>query len=285
MKTTGFEFFPCHDRSHALGLLLQKVAQAFHAVTKQLPHFVCAHAEDIALIQELYCMYRGKSIELSLLKAAPDTSTITAQQIERELKPNTALILLSYQNVYTGALQPLESIFHVAKEHRVPLHVDFDTAPVQWDCVNSASAAHSRQYWLCMETRLVNGYCLREFSPIFTGPPPDAKKNVKLALALGKRTSPGGVAEFLKVFDKKQPPGWRVLETNCCDRLWLIGPFEPKGKHIVVHAKHTFALGNSGAEFQPVAHLPPGYTVIFKPGASKGDIAAFVNSLMKPARR
>lgn len=85
-----------------------------HLITSAIEHHATLHCAE-ALEQEGY--------QLTVLPVDRG-GYVRPEHLRSALRPETALISIMYVNNETGALQPIDEIASIAREHGVPLHTD-----------------------------------------------------------------------------------------------------------------------------------------------------------------
>lgn len=103
-----------------------------------------AHAV-IAAIEHSSVLAPASCCDVTLVQ--PDeTGYVSPEAIEAALRPDTHLICLQWANNETGVLQPVETVYALARRRRIHLHVDavqvFGHMPVKCCCDSMTISAH-----------------------------------------------------------------------------------------------------------------------------------------------
>ena len=103
--------------------IMRSVADAYKRITSQIPHFIISKTEHISIISCAESMLKNQHIEVSWLKPTVFGTTIPAD-VEKLIKPNTALIICMYANNEVGCINNLTEITKIAHEHDIPVFSD-----------------------------------------------------------------------------------------------------------------------------------------------------------------
>lgn len=93
-----------------------------HGFLRRGDHAVTTSMEHNSVLRPLKAMER-KGIEHSIVKGNRE-GIVTACDIERAIKPNTKLIVITAASNVTGSKMPLKEISNIAKKHKVKFMVD-----------------------------------------------------------------------------------------------------------------------------------------------------------------
>lgn len=79
----------------------------------------------LSAIEHASVLEAAKSAGCEITLVSPDEAGFVApERIAAALRPDTKLIALMAANNETGVIQPIEGVYHLAKERRIHLHVD-----------------------------------------------------------------------------------------------------------------------------------------------------------------
>lgn len=98
---------------------------AIHGLLSARPekkHIICSAIEHSSVLKPCR-QFADKGYSLSIISPSKD-GVVSVPDIENAIEPNTGLITVMYANNETGAIQPIDEIAKLAKEHSIPLHVD-----------------------------------------------------------------------------------------------------------------------------------------------------------------
>ncbi len=87
---------------------------AIHGALSPGDHVISTLLEHNSVLRPLSGLFVGGRIQLTLLSPEAD-GTISAQQVQRAIKPNTRLVACTHMSNVTGALQPVTAIGRVAR--------------------------------------------------------------------------------------------------------------------------------------------------------------------------
>ncbi len=90
--------------------------------TGPAPHIVTTAVEHHAVLHKAEWL-EAIGFGLTVAPVSPD-GIVDPAEIERAIRPETALISVMYANNETGAIQPITEIAAVAREHGIPFHTD-----------------------------------------------------------------------------------------------------------------------------------------------------------------
>ncbi len=87
---------------------------AIHGAISPGDHVIATLLEHNSVLRPLSGLLVGGRIQLTLLTPEAD-GTVSAQQVQRAIKPNTRLVVCTHMSNVTGALQPVAAISRVAR--------------------------------------------------------------------------------------------------------------------------------------------------------------------------
>jgi cysteine desulfurase len=90
--------------------------------TGPAPHIVTTAVEHHAVLHKAEWL-EAIGFGLTVAPVSPD-GIVDPAEIERAIRPETALISVMYANNETGAIQPITEVAAVAREHGIPFHTD-----------------------------------------------------------------------------------------------------------------------------------------------------------------
>lgn len=102
------------DNQAIIGFLLANPSKGKHIITSAIEH--------PAVLRTCEFMKRF-GYELTVLKPNPD-GIITADEVERAIRPDTALISIQYANNEIGVIEPVREIGTIAGAHGIAFHTD-----------------------------------------------------------------------------------------------------------------------------------------------------------------
>lgn len=102
--------------SEAINLVMRSL------VTKN-SHLITSDLEHSAVYNTALDLEKNKVAEVTFLSPKKD-GAVQAEDLEKALRPNTSLIVLSAANGETGTLSDLEKLACVAEKHKIPFLVD-----------------------------------------------------------------------------------------------------------------------------------------------------------------
>lgn len=106
----------CSNCTEALNL-------AIHGTLRQGDHVVTTLLEHNSVLRPLSGLLLDGKIALTMLPPN-ESGVVTAQQVQRALRPNTRLVVLTHVSNVTGAVQPVQQIAQACRTARVPILVD-----------------------------------------------------------------------------------------------------------------------------------------------------------------
>jgi len=95
-------------------------------ITGSLPgagHVICSTWEHNAVLRPLWAWGRRTGGTVTVLPAAPDRP-VSPDEVERAIRPDTALIVLTAASNVTGALCPVAEVGEIARAHGIRFLVD-----------------------------------------------------------------------------------------------------------------------------------------------------------------
>lgn len=122
-KLAAFVGAPAPERMIFTAGATMSLNLALRGLLRAGDHVIYSGMEHNAVYRPLAALEDGKTVSLTRIK--PDAyGYITAGQVERALRPNTALIALSHASNVCGSVQPVAEIGIIARERRIPFLVD-----------------------------------------------------------------------------------------------------------------------------------------------------------------
>lgn len=96
---------------------------AIFGLLKKGDHVIISHNEHNSVARPLKRLESKGIIELSVLPVDEDYH-ISLKQLENEIKPNTALVVINHTSNVVGATQDIEKIGEICQKHKVKFMVD-----------------------------------------------------------------------------------------------------------------------------------------------------------------
>jgi selenocysteine lyase/cysteine desulfurase len=96
---------------------------AMHGLLKAGDHVVTTCLEHNSVLRPLAHLQRTLGVQVTHLEPGSD-GRICPAEVERAIRPETRLIVITHASNVTGILQPVEQIFEVAQRHQVRMLVD-----------------------------------------------------------------------------------------------------------------------------------------------------------------
>lgn len=107
--------------SEGANLAIKGVAQA--AALQGKRHLITSRIEHHAVLDTCHWLQKFHGFELTEIEV-DKLGTVDLDQLERELKNDTALVSVMYANNEIGTIQPLEDVVRIAHARGVPVHTD-----------------------------------------------------------------------------------------------------------------------------------------------------------------
>ncbi|MEW9121148.1 MAG: aminotransferase class V-fold PLP-dependent enzyme [Thermotaleaceae bacterium] len=96
---------------------------AIRGILKEGDHVITSSLEHNAVWRCLKTLERDRGIHISIIGATPEGFT-NPKDIEKEIKPNTALIVFTHASNVLGTIQPIGEIGKIARTYKIPFLVD-----------------------------------------------------------------------------------------------------------------------------------------------------------------
>lgn len=118
------EFFGISDVSHMVftANATESLNLAIKGLLRPGDHVVTSSMEHNSVMRPLRVLERS-GVELTVAGWAPD-GTLDPHEIERAIRPNTRLIVLTHASNVVGTVLPVAAVGRLARSHGVPLLVD-----------------------------------------------------------------------------------------------------------------------------------------------------------------
>jgi cysteine desulfurase family protein len=96
---------------------------AIFGLLKPNDHVITSSAEHNSVLRPLTQLEQAQGLHLTRTGIDP-TGTFNAADILAAIRPKTAMVILTHVSNVTGAIQPLEEIGHICKQHQLVFAVD-----------------------------------------------------------------------------------------------------------------------------------------------------------------
>lgn len=122
-KLAAFVHAPLPERMIFTAGATMSLNLAMRGLLRVGNHVIYSGMEHNAVYRPLVAMEEGKIISTTRIKA-DRYGYIEAEQVEKALRPNTALIVLSHASNVSGSVQPVMEIGALAHQRHIPFLVD-----------------------------------------------------------------------------------------------------------------------------------------------------------------
>jgi len=85
-------------------------------------HIISTKIEHPSVLNTLKCL-ESQNVEVTYLPV-DEFGLVSPDDVEKAIKPETALISIMWANNETGSIQPIEEIGEIAKKYKIPFHTD-----------------------------------------------------------------------------------------------------------------------------------------------------------------
>lgn len=109
--------------SEANATIIRCLSESYLAKTTRVPHIIASEYEHKTTIDLLLHLRSLRVIEFSLVKPTP-AGFITAAEVGRFVKENTALITIMHANNELGNINNITAIANMARREKIPFHTD-----------------------------------------------------------------------------------------------------------------------------------------------------------------
>jgi cysteine desulfurase len=114
-------FTSCASESNCF--IIRSTVDAYTRKKQKIPHIITSEIEHHSIIDCVDQLLKDGKIQLT--KIAPNIyGQISASNVEKAIKDNTALISIMYANNELGALSNIPAIGAIAHKHNIPMHSD-----------------------------------------------------------------------------------------------------------------------------------------------------------------
>lgn len=114
-----------HDSSRVIFTLncTEALNLALKGILKQGDHVVATSMEHNSVMRPLSAMVTERNVTVTRAKANREGVT-SAEEVEKCMRPDTALLVMTHASNVTGAIQPIEECGRMARERGIPFLVD-----------------------------------------------------------------------------------------------------------------------------------------------------------------
>lgn len=220
----NFVQFEFESRENATALFLHKVQQSYKVHKGARPHYIVASTEHPSILGELHGLWKTNAIDLSVLRE------VSADAVENALRANTALVIVSMVDLWSGTEHPVYAITALSQERGIPVLCDCQAAldgtqlPIDLTRLNCLLVAtnESDKARVLLHCKVFQGYYLHKTAS-FQHPKSVATSVVKL---LSKRQL-GPIKKVKDCLVKQLTPHVNVIPCPLLDRVLIRVP-DPK---------------------------------------------------------
>lgn len=103
--------------------ILKSTSESYANIKGIIPHVIISSMEHSSIIDVCKLMEEEGKIELTMV--SPNIyGCILPENVEREIKKNTAIISIMYANNETGSINNVKEIANISHKHKIPFHSD-----------------------------------------------------------------------------------------------------------------------------------------------------------------
>lgn len=106
--------------SESDNMVLRGIPEAYK---KKGKHVITSAVEHHAVLHTLEAMEKEGRVEVTYLPV-DEYGTVTAEQVEKAIRPDTVLVSIMFANNEVGTIMPIEQIGETCKKHGVLFHTD-----------------------------------------------------------------------------------------------------------------------------------------------------------------
>jgi len=99
------------------------LTKSYKKILKRTPHLIVSAVEHHSIMLATQIMKKNGDAEITYVY--PNRfGSILARDVQKAIKPNTALISIMFANNETGSINNIKAISEVAHKHKIPIHSD-----------------------------------------------------------------------------------------------------------------------------------------------------------------
>jgi cysteine sulfinate desulfinase/cysteine desulfurase-like protein len=122
-KDDDYSVFFTSGDAESNNIILCCAVNAYKKIRKIKPHVIISSVEDESIIKYANSLKDSDQIELSSV-VSNSYGCILSQDIEKHIKPNTCLVMISYINYKIGSVNNINKIAQILHDKKIPLHSD-----------------------------------------------------------------------------------------------------------------------------------------------------------------
>jgi cysteine sulfinate desulfinase/cysteine desulfurase-like protein len=170
-----YSVFFTSGESESNNIILCSAVNAYKKIRKIKPHVVISSVEHESIIKYANSLKDSDQIELSIIMSN-SYGCVLSQDIEKYIRPNTCLVMISYINYKIGSVNNINKIAQILHDKKIPLHSDctfllgnhkldlsnnnIDAVTISFNKINAPLGIGA----LIVRNKLLNGYRLYEHS-------------------------------------------------------------------------------------------------------------------------
>lgn len=119
------EFFGIDDPSKVIFTLnaTDSLNIAIKGILKENDHVIVSSMEHNSVLRPIYALSQEKGVTYDMVYGNV-YGYVSAEDIEKAIKPNTALIILTHASNVCGTVNPIREVGAIARKHNIPFLVD-----------------------------------------------------------------------------------------------------------------------------------------------------------------
>ena len=117
-KIASFFNFPTIENIIFTKNITESLNILLNGILKKGDHVITSSMEHNAVIRPLHLLKNLHNIELSIVNA-PNTGIISSEDVKKEIKENTKLIIITHASNVTGSIQPIKEIGDICKKNNL----------------------------------------------------------------------------------------------------------------------------------------------------------------------
>ena len=122
-KIAAFFNFPYPQRVILCSGATDALNMAINGILKPQNHVITTQIEHNAVLRPLYHLRDNGSIALTIIDCC-QPGRVYVKKIAASIAPETRLVVIGHASNVTGALQDIDSIYHLCAQHNIPLLID-----------------------------------------------------------------------------------------------------------------------------------------------------------------
>ena len=122
-KIASFFNFPTIENIIFTKNITESLNILLNGILKKGDHVITSSMEHNAVIRPLHLLKNLHNIELSIVNA-PNTGIISSEDVKKEIKENTKLIIITHASNVTGSIQPIKEIGDICKKNNILFILD-----------------------------------------------------------------------------------------------------------------------------------------------------------------